>query len=370
MNQDSNINQNQVNGTTPNVGVPPVNHTPSSGAPEPPKPMPSDGVSVPPKPMPSDNTVPTPTPMSSESPKEPETAMDTPSIPTANPFEISTNPEEISVVSTEKEKRSGKGFIILIVIFIIFVLNIDNIISLYDKYIVGSTKAVDKKGDSTNNVVHGFIQIDDSESSDTVNNIKFYNFAKTGNNKINLNFISSKNYSSVNDLGIYIELYNSNKVLLYKEQFTRDDEIKKDNAKSHSLTLDNDIYTNSYYAYIKVYTAEEKNSTQKLTCTYNDNNEIGSASYTITYNFINNELVKYSVNKQAIPVDETNTLYTNLYSEYNALPKELNATFNYGTLSYSVDLSSKIEGFSPLYAKGTIINGVKSRELLKKWKCE
>ena len=299
-----------------------------------------------------------------------EVVIDTAKMPNTEIEE--RTPEEISVINTHKTKKSGKGFIILIILFAIFVYNIDNIVALYEKYF-SSPSSIIKKDDSTNNLNHGYIQIDDNTSSDTINNIKFYNFAKKGNNIINYNYIATKNVSGVNGLQINIELYNSNKELLYKELFSisdNPDDLKKSIAKSASISLDNDIYSDSYYALIKIYTESEKQQSKSLTCKFTENGLVGSANYKVTYNFLNNELSSYSVTKQTSPADETNELFISLQSEYSSLPSQLSAKFSNGTLSYSVDFSSSIEGFNPMYAKGTVPSAVKKRELLKKWTCE
>ena len=375
---DSNPNLNQV-GTSSNGG-PFVTQEPTSfGVPQmpasqgvqsvnnvTPTPMPAQGTPVTPVQMPAQGVPVTPTPVAPTPVSN--TVVNNPNMEDPNakltevkiPPSASNNVEEPQVINTTKKKASNILLFIIIIILVVFAVNIDKISEMYDNYMkTGSLTA--SNADPDNTTTSGYIKIDDTSSSKKINNINFYNFRKsTTDLSIGFNYESSVKIDDSASLGIYVELYNSNKEILYKELFKVNDTIEMNSVSNYTMTLESDIHTNAYYALVKQYTISELNTKTTLTCKYNENDY----QYENVYYFTNNSLVSYDVTKVSL-LDED----TSLEKEYNELKDKVNPSLNNKTLKYSVDLE-KDNIIEPIYPKGLTPVIVKSRDTLKKWTCE
>ncbi len=280
-----------------------------------------------------------------------------------------TNSEEI-VINTTKKKTSNIIIIVLVVIMILFVFNMDTVLDYINNYINNGT--ISNNTNQGDNLANGFIMIDDT-SYMNLNEIRFYNFKKKADSvEITFNYEVNKKYDDVSTLKMYIELYNSDKELIYKELFNPGFALEKGTIRSYTISLTNDVYTSAFYALVKTYTEQEENSTSKLVCKFNDSNENVSVNYEITYNFKNNGLTSYNVNKNYQSKNETIDNYvTEIENEYNSVKDIITSSiYENNTLQYTVDFTNNLEGFIPLYNKDTIINTIKEKETLKKWNCE
>ena len=163
-------------------------------------------------------------------------------------------------------------------------------------------------------------------------------------------------------LEIYVEIYNSEKEILYKELFNPNQKIEKDTVRTYTLNVDDDIFNNAFYALVKIYTEEEKQSTKTLTCTLDNENQTSKN----TYIFVNDGLSSYEVSKSVKGEDEEA-----LQKEYDDI-KESNTTAIYEnkTLTYKIDLNNENADIVTLYDKGTTLKTIKDKETLKEWNCE
>ena len=365
--QNSNSNINQAGNGEPFVVPNPIGF----GVPQTPNQQP---VNTPVTPMPANNTPVTPTPMPATNTPVSPTPMSTPVTPTnvatedpnAKISEVNIPPsapsgaEEPQVINTTKKKGSNILLFIIIIILIAFAVNIDKMSEMYDNYMkTGSLTASNVTPDNTTTA--GFIKIDDTSSSMKVNNINFYNFRKnTEDLTIGFNYEASVKIENVSSLGIYIELYNSNKELLYKELFKVEIALEMNSASNYTMTLDGDIRSEAYYALVKQYTPAELASKSTLTCKNTDNNY----QYENVYYFTNNSLVSYDVIKTSLLEEDTS-----LEKEYNKLKDKVNPSLNNKILKYSVNLDENTS-IELLYPKGTTPLVVKNKEIAKKWTCE
>ena len=256
-----------------------------------------------------------------------------PAMPEVAPMEAA--PMEEQVISTHKKKTSNLIMYILVIILILFVVFIDPI----KEFI--TDKIIDFKPNNPNtseNLISGFLKLEEKSGYIKVNNIKYYNVKK----------ILSKT------------LFNPSK-------------IEKEVVRTFTFEVTNDVYTDAFYALVKTYTDEELKSTKTLTCKYTVNNDNITLNYVNTYEFINNSLTKYNVNKTFSYKEdntESNKYKGELKSEYlNINDFNIKSEYNDTSLKYSIDLSNEIKDFRPLYKKDTIITIVKNKEELKKWKC-
>lgn len=291
-----------------------------------------------------------------------------PAMPEVAPMEAA--PMEEQVISTHKKKTSNLIMYILVIILILFVVFIDPI----KEFI--TDKIIDFKPNNTNtseNLISGFLKLEEKSGYIKVNNIKYYNVKKSNETNIILNYEPYKNSSNIEKEGIYIELYNADKEILSKTLFNPS-KIEKEVVRTFTFEVTNDVYTDAFYALVKTYTDEELKSTKTLTCKYTVNNDNITLNYVNTYEFINNSLTKYNVNKTFSYKEdntESNKYKNELKNEYlNINDFNIKSEYNDTSLKYSIDLSNEIKDFRPLYKKDTIITIVKNKEELKKWKCE
>lgn len=291
-----------------------------------------------------------------------------PAMPEVAPMEAA--PMEEQVISTHKKKTSNLIMYILVIILILFVVFIDPI----KEFI--TDKIIDFKPNNPNtseNLISGFLKLEEKSGYIKVNNIKYYNVKKGDGTNIILNYEPYKNSSNIEKEGIYIELYNADKEILSKTLFNPS-KIEKEVVRTFTFEVTNDVYTDAFYALVKTYTDEELKSTKTLTCKYTVNNDNITLNYVNTYEFINNSLTKYNVNKTFSYKEdntESNKYKGELKSEYlNINDFNIKSEYSDTSLKYSIDLSNEIKDFRPLYKKDTIITIIKNKEELKKWKCE
>ena len=192
-----------------------------------------------------------------------------------------------------------------------------------------------------------------------INNINFYNFRKEASDlTIKLNYEAFEKFSDSKSLGIYIELYNNNKELIYKEAFEVEDPIEMNTTSNYTITLEEDIHNDARFALIRQYTGAQLSSKSNMTCKRTDDNY----QYENKYYFNNNSLIKYDVSKTSFKDDDAG-----LEKEYNDL-KNI-AILDNNTLKYTVILE-EATSIQPEFSKGLTPTVVKSRSALKEWKCE
>lgn len=291
-----------------------------------------------------------------------------PAMPEVAPMEAA--PMEEHIISTHKKKTSNTIMFVLVIILILFVLFMDQIKEFISDNIINT---VPNNPNTSENLIGGFLKLEEKTGYIKVNNIKYYNVKKGSGTNVILNYEPYKNSSNIEKEGIYIELYNADKEILSKTIFNPS-KIEKNVVRTYTFEVTNDVYTDAFYALVKTYTEDELKQAKKLTCKYTVNNDNISLNYINTYEFTNNSLTKYSVNKTfeyKDNNDEANKYKDELKNEYlNINNYNIQSEYNDTTLKYSIDLSNEIKDFKPLYKKDTIITIVKNKEELKKWKCE
>lgn len=285
-------------------------------------------------------------------------------------------PEQQVVNNDERKKSSPIIVIILILALILFIFNMEKVEDYYNKYILKKTPETETKNVSVE--TNELLKIGETTNYNKVSNIKFYNFKKGDESNILFTYEALEKINTPETLGIYIEIYDANKNLLFVEEFKSKEIIEKDTAKTYNLSLKKDIYdyyTNAYYVLAKTYTKEEKDSTSSIVCKKSTVLSTSTLEEEIKYNFRNHALIGYNVNKTVNASEETESLSdgntTKLSKEYNNVYKFIKSvTYSNKNLSYNVDLEYSIEGFEPLYEKGVIDNIIKTKEQDKEWNCE
>ncbi len=294
----------------------------------------------------------------------------------------SENKPVVTEINTTTKKTNNAIIFILIVILALVSYFINDIANFYQEKLFPLFTNNDKNNDNNTsnndngfNLVDGYIKIGEPSSYINLKDIKFYNFRKNDSGKyISFNYLSSVKYSDIKEEEIYLELYDSNKEILYKELFNSESVIDKDSVSTYKININESEYNNVSYALVKIYSDSEKKSTSKLVCTYKVNNEFINLEYTNTYEFTNNALTKYSVNKGYEKLQDNAIILSTqeeIKKEYMNITKyNITSKYNDVSLEYSIDLSNYPKDFNPLYEKDTIITIVKNKEKLKGWECK
>lgn len=283
--------------------------------------------------------------------------------------------EQVIIETVKKKEKSNVPFIIvLVVIVFLAIYYMEDIIDFVDNTINNKNPSSVIETDD-NNLVEGYILIDDNTGNIKVNSLKFYNFKKNSEElSIILNYVSSEKITNIKDEKIYIEFYNSNKEVLYKEVFEFDGILYANEIKTHSVKLNSDVFSDASYALVKTYNDSELNKEEKLVCEFKENTEEYNVLYKNTYTFRNELLVGYEVYKMYETIQDSTkeTKYKKeIESEYKYIKENnIENTYENNTLTYKVDLQTDLNGFIPLYEKNTSITSIKNKDILKKWECE
>lgn len=286
------------------------------------------------------------------------------------------NTEHVVLDNAKKKQSSDIGILIIIIIMIISVLNMDKIIRFVENNIMQKppTGVSDANGE---NLYDGLVKINDEKSGITVNKkIRFYNFQK--NNElfeITLNYKTLVDMKDISEKGYYIELYNSNKDVLYKELFLKEGKHTANDVGTHKIQLDSNIFESAIYASSVMYEEKDKNKETTLNCMYKVNNAGYNELYKHKFVFKNDMLVKYDVDKSLELIDVNNASAKKaknaIQDEYDKLNMlDLPATYENEKLQYSIDLENVTSSYIPLYKKGTTSFVVNDREEYLKWECE
>ncbi len=297
--------------------------------------------------------------------------FDEPPVPTLE--EIIANPTNVSEINTAKRKGGEGVLIICVVVFAVFAFFMGDIIGFIEP-LFKSTNPVIESNSTGDNVVQGYLKIDDGISEKTIEDLKIYKIIKNNKSEISFTYISNKKIKSIDDLLIYIEVYNSNKELLYKNHFAPHVSGETGNARIYSFPVNKDIYDEAYYIDLKIYTEEEINSKMSLVCTRTSSDENYTATSEITYNFVNNSLKTYEVNKSVTITNESpeGQQYINEMTTDNDVATKYGITTKYenNKLNYTVDLENISEEFIPQYPKDTTRVIIVKKESLKDWTCK
>lgn len=297
-------------------------------------------------------------------------------IPGPTPEEAipASNTEQV-ILETAPKKAGGNFMLIVVVLLLVLaVVYIDDVIQFIEENII-ATNPTDVSDADSDNLVGGYILLNDTTGSMKVNSIKFYNFKKNNDKfTVTLNYESLEQFDDIASENIYIEFYNSNKEVLYKSLFVVDGKIEKNVVRTYSVSLDSEVLQSSLYALVKVYSKDELSKTSSLSCKYKTNNAGFTEVYKHDFSFKNDMLVSYTVNKK-VEVTTSSAASTralnDIETENNTLVNAgLSSTYSEGSLVYTINLETLEAEYIPLYTKGTTSISVKNKEVFKKWECE
>lgn len=282
-----------------------------------------------------------------------------------------------TVVDIVKENRT---ILIILLAIVVFALALPKITSWFKKSSIFSyTDTVNDVIE--NNTIDGMLEIGKESGSITAKNIQFYNFKKRSNNEISVVYLPSTGIKNVNESNIYIELYNSNKTVIYRTKFTSNTKLERKVQGTFSFKVLEDVYKDAKYAKVTIIKENEWGSaTTTLACT----KETTEGGYTLTekttFNFSNLGLLNYKVSKKITKNDESDETEPNPFTKEIESESRMISKTNISDLysdensiEYTVELASLElgkSGYTPLHTHGSIYRTVKLEETYSSKVCE
>lgn len=273
-----------------------------------------------------------------------------------------------------RENRLIFGIILLLIVFAMFLPTITSFVSknsmfTYNRVVEDITSV---------HTVDGMLEIGKDEGSITVKKIKFYNSSKKRRNEIQIVYLPETGIKNVKDLNIYIELYNSNKNIIYRTSFDVNN-LERKVQGNYTMSVDEKIYSEAVYAKVTIIKDEEFNkSKDTLVCTNDYEDGIYGVEEKVIYNFSDKGLITYEVSREVkINGDDDNSdKYAKLFEKEAKELSETNASnvdYDNDFISYSIDLrkfDSGKSGYDKLYDLGNVKRQVKLSEEAKNWSCK
>ena len=299
------------------------------------------------------------------------------------------------IENTIEQRKENRLLIIIIVLIIIFVLLLPKITSLFSKKSIFTY--TDKVDDIVNNkTVDGMLEINQNVGTITAKNIRFYNPLKRTNNEISIVFLPENSIKNVNDLNIYIELYNDSKTIIYRTKFIQKDKLERKVQGTYSLNVNENIYKEAKYLKITIIKEEDfKKSNEALICTNKFTENSYEIVYKNTYNFSQKGLINYQIDKKIIEKNiendgtelpneeelenknkETLNKYINEFKKEKEQIEKTDVkdlTSDETSINYTIDLLKTNLGKSDykfLYNLGSVKKQIKFDEEKNGWVCE
>ncbi|MEG0799034.1 MAG: hypothetical protein RR228_00895 [Bacilli bacterium] len=298
---------------------------------------------------------------------------------------LKNNKDNIEVVDlgTSKKKVNKKSNIIIIIIlliiilFIVFLPYINKLIKGDNNYHYNTGETTEKDSE---NLVDGLIPLN-VISYMKVQKIKFYNFNNKVANKIDFSIISQENKESVNNLNIYLELYNSKKKMIYRTKFLSDKKLERGILERGELVVSNNVFKKSVYAKVVEDKKEEVLKENFITCRKETVNKALKISETNVYNFYGKYLVSYNYTKSISSDDIKSAEYLEGISNIKELYDDISKSNivlqgdvkEDNKINFIVDLNTyeaKDSKYKVMYGKNDTINLVNEVETESGWKCE
>ncbi len=237
-----------------------------------------------------------------------------------------------------------------------------------------------------NNTIDGMLEVGKEEGSITVKKIRFYNAAKRTNNQISLIYLPETEIKNVNNMEIYIELYNSSKNVIYRTKFTSDKKLERKVQGIFTMPVNEMIYKEATYIKVTIIKEDEfKTETDSMLCVKTFTDEDYKLEYEALYSFSNSGLISYKIRREVVmensETDEVeNEQRINKYAEYfEKEAEELSKTnvtdiaYDETSIEYTIDLLTFDLGksdFSNPYSIGNVKRQIKLNEEANKWSCK
>lgn len=281
-----------------------------------------------------------------------------------------------SITKEEKKeaKKAGISSIIILLPILLVAFYLPELSKLINKTPTQDVVTVPKKNIEYYETQDGLLEINNEKGHIIAKNIRFYSFTKKTGNIISNVYLPDKSIDDASKLNVYIELYNSKRVVIYRTKFNPGTKLNRKVQSLYEINLSDELYKEVVYAGINILETKDFNDLNDiLVCTYKTTENNYNLVTKVTYNFSSNGLSNYEVSKESIKLKEDE-----IYSYKDEFEKEAelltgkvtDLTFDENSLKYKLDLVSYTDSeVKPLYSLATTKREIKLKEENSKWSC-
>lgn len=282
-----------------------------------------------------------------------------------------------NTVTKEEKKEARKAGISSIIILLPILLvsfYLPELSKLINKTPTQDVVTAPKKNIEYYETQDGLLEINNEKGHIIAKNIRFYSFTKKTGNIISNVYLPDKSIDDASKLNVYIELYNSKRVVIYRTKFNPGTKLNRKVQSLYEINLSDELYKEVVYASINILETKDFNDLNDiLVCTYKTTENNYNLVTKVTYNFSSNGLSNYEVSKESIKLKEDE-----IYSYKDEFEKEAelltgkvtDLTFDENSLKYKLDLVSYTDSeVKPLYILATTKREIKLKEENSKWSC-
>ena len=281
-----------------------------------------------------------------------------------------------NITKEEKKeaRKAGISSIIILLPILLVAFYLPELSKLINKTPTEDVVTAPKKNIEYYETQDGLLEINNEKGHIIAKNIRFYSFTKKTGNIISNVYLPDKSIDDASKLNVYIELYNSKRVVIYRTKFNPSTKLNRKVQGLYEISLSDELYKEVVYASINILeTKDFSDLNDILVCTYKTTENNYNLVTKITYNFSSNGLSNYEVSKESIKLKEDE-----IYSYKDEFEKEaefltgkvIDLTFDENSLKYKLDLVSYTDSeVKPLYSLGTTKREIKLKEENSKWSC-
>lgn len=281
-----------------------------------------------------------------------------------------------SITKEEKKeaRKAGISSIIILLPILLVAFYLPELSKLINKTPTQDVVTAPKKNIEYYETQDGLLEINNEKGHIIAKNIRFYSFTKKTGNIISNVYLPDKSIDDASKLNVYIELYNSKRVVIYRTKFNPGTKLNRKVQSLYEINLSDELYKEVVYASINILETNDFNDLNDiLVCTYKTTENNYNLVTKVTYNFSSNGLSNYEVSKESIKLKEDE-----IYSYKGEFEKEAelltgkvtDLTFDENSLKYKLDLVSYTDSeVKPLYSLATTKREIKLKEENSKWSC-
>ena len=281
-----------------------------------------------------------------------------------------------SITKEEKKeaKKAGISSIIILLPILLVAFYLPELSKLINKTPTQDVVTAPKKNIEYYETQDGLLEINNEKGHIIAKNIRFYSFTKKTGNIISNVYLPDKSIDDASKLNVYIELYNSKRVVVYRTKFNPGTKLNRKVQSLYEINLSDELYKEVVYASINILETKDFNDLNDiLVCTYKTTENNYNLVTKVTYNFSSNGLSNYEVSKESIKLkeDESYSYKDEFEKEAELLTgKVTDLTFDENSLKYKLDLVSYTDSeVKPLYSLATTKREIKLKEENSKWSC-
>ena len=176
-----------------------------------------------------------------------------------------------SITKEEKKeaKKAGISSIIILLPILLVAFYLPELSKLINKTPTQDVVTAPKKNIEYYETQDGLLEINNEKGHIIAKNIRFYSFTKKTGNIISNVYLPDKSIDDASKLNVYIELYNSKRVVIYRTKFNPGTKLNRKVQSLYEINLSDELYKEVVYASINILETKDFNDLNDiLVCTY------------------------------------------------------------------------------------------------------